>query len=54
MVSTIEHADKPTGFRALANPIKIDGARPPDRCGPRMGEHTDPLLEELGVKPNGG
>lgn len=49
MLSTIEHTDKPEGFRALANPIKINGERALDFRGPSLGEHTNELLDELGM-----
>ncbi len=52
-LSTIEHAEKPAGLRMLANPIKIDGARAPDFRGPRLGEHTKDLLDELGLTTDG-
>lgn len=53
MLSRIEHAEKPAGLRMLANPIKIDGVRAPDFRGPRLGEHTKDLLEELGLTAEG-
>jgi crotonobetainyl-CoA:carnitine CoA-transferase CaiB-like acyl-CoA transferase len=35
-------------FRALANPIKLDGQRLPARSGPALGADTDAVLAELG------
>lgn len=32
-------------------PVKFDHVRPPVRMAPRLGEHTDQLLAELGMKP---
>ncbi|HSN70000.1 MAG TPA: CoA transferase [Steroidobacteraceae bacterium] len=47
MVQTVPHPLRPD-FRALANPIKLDGARLPAKHAPRLGEHTDQLLHEVG------
>ncbi|HVN41420.1 MAG TPA: CoA transferase, partial [Steroidobacteraceae bacterium] len=47
MVRDLPHPEHP-GYRVLANPIKLDGARMPSRVAPRLGEHTDQLLLEAG------
>ena len=47
MVQTVPHPLR-QDFRALANPIKLDGARLPAKRGPALGEHTDELLREVG------
>ena len=39
-------------FRALANPIKLDGQRLPSRSGPGLGADTDAVLAELGYDAN--
>jgi crotonobetainyl-CoA:carnitine CoA-transferase CaiB-like acyl-CoA transferase len=36
------------GHRVLANPIRLDGERLPSQLGPKLGEHTDAVLRELG------
>lgn len=48
MLDTVAHPDKPAGMRVLANPIRIDGARLPNRAAPKLGADTDALLDELG------
>jgi crotonobetainyl-CoA:carnitine CoA-transferase CaiB-like acyl-CoA transferase len=48
MVRTVPHPRRPD-FRALANPIKLDGERPPSRSAPALGADTDALLAELGM-----
>jgi crotonobetainyl-CoA:carnitine CoA-transferase CaiB-like acyl-CoA transferase len=48
MVRNLPHPARPD-FRALANPIKLDGNRLPSRCAPRLGEHTDEILAEAGL-----
>jgi len=35
-------------FRALANPIKLDGVRLPQRPAPALGADTEDLLREVG------
>lgn len=47
MVQEIEHPLR-QDFRALANPIRLDGQRLPGRRGPALGEHTEEVLKELG------
>jgi crotonobetainyl-CoA:carnitine CoA-transferase CaiB-like acyl-CoA transferase len=45
-VQELDHPDKP-GFKLLASPIRA-GAEVQARPAPKLGEHTDALLEELG------
>jgi crotonobetainyl-CoA:carnitine CoA-transferase CaiB-like acyl-CoA transferase len=47
MVRTVPH-ERREDFRTLANPIKLDGERPPSRAAPSLGADTDTLLAELG------
>jgi crotonobetainyl-CoA:carnitine CoA-transferase CaiB-like acyl-CoA transferase len=47
MVDTVDHPARP-GVRVLANPIKVDGKRLPNRAGPLLGADTDALLAEVG------
>ncbi|WP_415642884.1 CaiB/BaiF CoA transferase family protein [Sphingomonas antarctica] len=49
MIDTVTHADKPDGLRILANPIKRDGARLPNRASPKLGADTDAILGEIGL-----
>jgi crotonobetainyl-CoA:carnitine CoA-transferase CaiB-like acyl-CoA transferase len=46
MIDTVEHPQGP--LRVLANPIKIDGDRLPNRAAPKLGCDTDALLGEIG------
>ncbi len=46
MIDTVEHPQGP--LRVLANPIKIDGERLPNRAAPKLGCDTDALLDEIG------
>ena len=48
-VQELDHPDRP-GFKLLASPIRM-GAPVPDRPAPKLGQHTDELLEELGYDP---
>ncbi len=48
MRDVVEHPDKPGGLRMLACPVKIDGQRLPGRRAPKLGEHTEALLKEIG------
>ncbi len=48
MIDVIAHAGKPDGLRALANPIRIDGARLPNSAAPKLGHDSDALLAEIG------
>ena len=45
-VQVFDHPDKP-GFKLVASPFRI-GEPLPARPAPRLGEHTDALLRELG------
>ncbi len=46
MLDSVDHAQGP--LRVLSNPIKIDGARLPNRAAPKLGCDTDALLGEIG------
>jgi crotonobetainyl-CoA:carnitine CoA-transferase CaiB-like acyl-CoA transferase len=46
-VQRIEHPER-RDFRALAPPVRIDGATPRMRRAPALGEHTDAILTDLG------
>ena len=48
MVETVAHPDRPQGMRVLANPIRVDGARLPNRAAPKLGADSDALLAEAG------
>jgi crotonobetainyl-CoA:carnitine CoA-transferase CaiB-like acyl-CoA transferase len=47
MVDEVAHPDR-ASLRVLANPIRVDGARLPNRAGPLLGADTDAILEGLG------
>jgi len=47
MIDSVDHPHRP-GMRVLANPIKVDGRRLPNRPGPALGGDTDALLAEIG------
>ncbi|MEO7775230.1 MAG: CoA transferase [Steroidobacteraceae bacterium] len=47
MIDTVAHPDRPE-MRVLANPIRIDGERLPNRAGPLLGSDTDAVLAEVG------
>jgi len=47
MVRTVPHPRR-ADFRVLANPVKLDGRRPPSRSAPELGADTETLLIELG------
>jgi crotonobetainyl-CoA:carnitine CoA-transferase CaiB-like acyl-CoA transferase len=47
MIDTVDHPDRPD-LRVLANPIKLDGQRLPNRAAPLLGADTDDVLVELG------
>jgi crotonobetainyl-CoA:carnitine CoA-transferase CaiB-like acyl-CoA transferase len=47
MLDRVDHPDRP-GLRVLANPIRLDGERLPNRAGPLLGADTDAILESLG------
>ncbi len=46
MIDTVDHPQGP--LRVLANPIKIDGARLPNRASPKLGADTEAVLDEAG------
>jgi crotonobetainyl-CoA:carnitine CoA-transferase CaiB-like acyl-CoA transferase len=48
-VQSVDHSDHPD-LKLLASPIRA-GAAVPNRPAPKLGEHTDALLEELGYDP---
>lgn len=47
MVDTVAHPDRPE-MRVLANPIRLDGERLPNRAGPLLGFDTDAVLAAAG------
>lgn len=47
MVDMVTHPDK-ADMRVLANPIKLDGERLPNRAGPLLGGDTETVLAEAG------
>ena len=47
MVQEVPHPMK-SDFRALSNPIKLDGQRLENRRAPALGEHSTELLGALG------
>ncbi len=48
MIDIVDHPDRPEGMRVLANPIRLDGARLPNRASPKLGADNADLLAELG------
>jgi crotonobetainyl-CoA:carnitine CoA-transferase CaiB-like acyl-CoA transferase len=46
MIDRVSHAEGP--LRVLSNPIKIDGARLPNRASPKLGFDTAAVLDEAG------
>lgn len=48
MRDAVDHPDRP-GMQILANPIRIDGQRLPNRAAPLLGADTDDILAELGI-----
>jgi crotonobetainyl-CoA:carnitine CoA-transferase CaiB-like acyl-CoA transferase len=51
MRDQVAHPDNPE-LNVLANPIKIDGKRLPNRAGPLLGADSDAILAELGYDVN--
>ena len=45
-VQALDHPDRP-GFKLVASPIRM-GAVVPNRPAPKLGQHTDELLREIG------
>jgi crotonobetainyl-CoA:carnitine CoA-transferase CaiB-like acyl-CoA transferase len=48
MRDSVDHPDRP-GMQVLANPIRVDGQRLPNRPAPLLGADTDAILAELGI-----
>lgn len=48
MIATVDHPAR-AGMRVLANPIRVDGGRLPNRAAPSLGADTDALLAEAGI-----
>jgi crotonobetainyl-CoA:carnitine CoA-transferase CaiB-like acyl-CoA transferase len=48
MLDSVAHPDRPE-LRVLANPIRLDGERLPNRAGPLLGADTDAVLAESGL-----
>ena len=48
MIDKVDHADHPGGIRVLANPVKIDGTRLPNRAAPKLGADSEAILAEIG------
>lgn len=51
MIDTVAHPAKPGGMRVLANPIRLNGARLPNRAAPKLGADSDAVLIEAGFAP---
>ncbi|MGL4542576.1 MAG: CoA transferase, partial [Polymorphobacter sp.] len=47
MKAVVAHPDR-AELQVLANPIKVDGARLPNRAAPLLGADTDAILGEIG------
>ncbi|MEM7665568.1 MAG: CoA transferase [Pseudomonadota bacterium] len=47
MRDTVAHPDKPD-LQVLANPLKFDGERLPNRAAPLLGADSDAILDDLG------
>jgi crotonobetainyl-CoA:carnitine CoA-transferase CaiB-like acyl-CoA transferase len=48
MRDSVDHPDRP-GMQVLANPIRINGQRLPNRPAPLLGADTDVILTDLGI-----
>ncbi|MBS0479391.1 MAG: CoA transferase, partial [Proteobacteria bacterium] len=48
MIDTVQHPDADGGMRVLANPIRLDGRRLPNRAAPKLGADSDSVLAEAG------
>jgi crotonobetainyl-CoA:carnitine CoA-transferase CaiB-like acyl-CoA transferase len=49
MLDAVRHPDRQQ-LRVMANPIRLDGERLPNRAGPLLGADTDAVLAEAGYK----
>jgi crotonobetainyl-CoA:carnitine CoA-transferase CaiB-like acyl-CoA transferase len=49
MIDTVSHPDREE-MRVLANPIRFDGERLPNRAAPLLGADTDAVLAEVGFE----
>lgn len=47
MRETIDHPDR-KDMHILASPLKVDGARPPNRAAPLLGADSDQILRDIG------
>jgi crotonobetainyl-CoA:carnitine CoA-transferase CaiB-like acyl-CoA transferase len=48
MITRVDHPDRPDGIRVLANPVKLEGERLPNKAAPKLGADSDSLLAEVG------
>ncbi|WP_240621464.1 CaiB/BaiF CoA transferase family protein [Caulobacter zeae] len=48
MRDVVDHPDRAEGLAMLACPVKIDGERMPGARAPKLGEHTDEVLNSIG------
>lgn len=48
MIDTVQHPDAESGMRVLANPIRLDRQRLPNRAAPKLGADSDSVLVEAG------
>lgn len=51
MLDRVPHPDAPEGLRVLANPIRLDSERLPNRAAPKLGADSEALLAEAGYAP---
>jgi len=47
LIDTVFHPDSPDGIKLLGEPIQINGRRARSERGPKLGEHTRDILDEL-------
>ena len=52
MRSSVDHPDRPD-MQILANPIRVDGQRLPNRAAPLLGADSDVILADLGYDAAG-